>query len=392
MRAGTEKDWIRLVLTGAHPSTREASRSRHELDAAGAFIVLPSTANPRLLLPLDSPKAAAAALRTHGYGAGAAERLVRTALRIGVRAGLAQRIFRPRVSISSASTKPAPLVEHLREVLARSDLDVAIRLGRLRPNRKPVVQVLSRDGQLVAFAKLGWNDVTRRLVANEAGVLRALMAREPAPRSFVAPRVLHFGRWRDLGVLVLSPLPGAPLSRARARRDPPLEATREIAALEPERRAALAESDYWRARRARIDRADEPTLGRLGERLEDRYGEEVVPLGAWHGDWTPWNIASGDGAVSVWDWERSGGLVPVDLDAAHYDVHLALAARRLESSAGRAGPLLTDLRVPAKDAERLVALDLFEMVLRREEGRQAGMRLVNSPHSRTIEELLKAAR
>ncbi|MDP8910952.1 MAG: hypothetical protein M3M94_02660 [Actinomycetota bacterium] len=386
-RATTELEWIRLILGGGRSPGAEASGARSEPSVPEeSFAVFPSAANPRLLLPLTSTKAAASALRTRGYGVRAPARIGRAAARIGVRTGVAQRVLRTRVSLSHE--RPAPLVAHLRDVLGRADLEIAIRLGRLRPNRKPVVQILTRDGETLAFAKLGWNGVTRELVANETRVLLGLSEQARAPRAFVAPRVVHGGRWRDLEVLVLSPLAGVPFTPRRARRDPPVEATREIAALEHLRSARLADSDYWRSRRSRIEHTERSGLGEIAERLEARYGGATIPFGAWHGDWTPWNIASRGRVVSVWDWERSGELVPVGLDAAHYDLHLALAARNLESASIRGGPMLKALRTAFDVQSLLVALDLLEMSLRREEGRQAGMELAESPHRRALERLV----
>src|SRR5205823_2021204 len=43
-----------------------------------------------------------------------------------------------------------------------------------------------------------------------------------------------------------------------------------------------------------------------------------LTFGAWHGDWSPWNMASTTGGLLVWDWERFGSGVPRGFDALHY--------------------------------------------------------------------------
>jgi hypothetical protein len=44
----------------------------------------------------------------------------------------------------------------------------------------------------------------------------------------------------------------------------------------------------------------------------------VLTYGAWHGDWTPWNMAWRRDVLHVWDWERFAPAVPVGFDALHY--------------------------------------------------------------------------
>ena len=52
--------------------------------------------------------------------------------------------------------------------------------------------------------------------------------------------------------------------------------------------------------------------------LESRPARRRLAFGAWHGDWTPWNMASTAGGLLVWDWERFATGVPVGFDALHY--------------------------------------------------------------------------
>jgi hypothetical protein len=84
------------------------------------------------------------------------------------------------------------------------------------------------------------------------------------------------------------------------------------------------------------------------------------------------------GTLAVWDWERSAEGVPVGLDAAHFDLQVALAANRHRWEVALPEVLDGDkglLRhLPnAGDARLLVALDLLEMALRAAEGREAGI-------------------
>ena len=56
----------------------------------------------------------------------------------------------------------------------------------------------------------------------------------------------------------------------------------------------------------------------------DRLDEgPAVPwrTGAWHGDWTPWNMARAGRRVQLWDFERFETDVPMGLDPCHYSVN-----------------------------------------------------------------------
>ncbi len=63
---------------------------------------------------------------------------------------------------------------------------------------------------------------------------------------------------------------------------------------------------------------------RLGDALEQlRLASEdrPLPFGAWHGDWTPWNMSRRRGRLQLWDWERFETGVPMGLDRCHYGVN-----------------------------------------------------------------------
>lgn len=174
---------------------------------------------------------------------------------------------------------------YLCRVLGREvRVTVHVRPAR-RANRKPVLEVHG-DGGFTAFVKIADNSRVRDLVRHEANVLR-LLAELPT-RVVVAPRVLHYGLWRGMDVLVLSALP---VPRTRRVPGPKLltAAVREISAL------AAAHPDGW----------------------------------AWHGDFAPWNIAPGpDGRLLVWDWERFAVGVPRGFDALHHLFHRTLLRAR----------------------------------------------------------------
>jgi hypothetical protein len=383
-RHAADLDWIAGILS-APPI--EASVTRAGSPGTGRAVqtlgVFPSAARPRLLLSLESARAAAALLRGGSHAREVRVRLGRALLRASLRVGLAQHLLRDRLRfVLGETTGAAPglatvlLSEHLAEVLYLSELSFAVRLGRVRPNRKPLIHVVGRDGTPVSYVKVGWNALTRGLVAREAEVLETVEGESRA--AFAAPRVLYHGSWHGLELLALSPLDGR-LVRGGQHLGEVLRAMLEIARLSDVEEHPLAESPYWRSLRDRIVGlgANEDAAA-LADRVEARWGHGVLTFGSWHGDWTPWNMARQNGTLAVWDWERSAEGVPVGLDAAHFDVQVALAANRHRWEAALPEVLDGDkglLRhLPnAGDARLLVALDLLEMALRAAEGREAGI-------------------
>ncbi|MFC6082395.1 hypothetical protein [Sphaerisporangium aureirubrum] len=174
---------------------------------------------------------------------------------------------------------PGTIEGHLGEVFGRRVRVVTYVRPARRANRKPVLAALGPGGEVLAFVKVGHNELTRALVRHESTTLTTLAA---VPLRVVAPpAVLYHGLWRDMDVLAVTPLP---VARARVRPALLAAAVEEIARL--------------------------PVDG---------------PAYCWHGDFAPWNMAAGpDGRLLVWDWERFGAGVPLGFDALHHFFQRAL--------------------------------------------------------------------
>lgn len=358
------------------------------------YAVLPSRRAPRLLVPLPSKAVALAALRSYSVSSSTRARLGRALLVAGLsnrgaRSLLARRGVRVAVR-SSTDERSSPLTLHLRQVLQRPDLELAVMLGPYRQNRKPVLQVHSGDGGLVGYAKVGWNKLTRHLVRHEAATLRRLEL--AAPAGFRAPRLLHSGTWEQAGtrdgleISVATALPHAPWHRL-ARADAPFEVAAEIACLGGISTAPLAGSPYWVGVGERIARltATNGAGGIQAEgirtaagRVERRFGDRELAFGAWHGDLTPWNMAVTGGTTYVWDWERSSSPVPLGFDLAHFAFQSAFryggrnAGMAVEQSRPSTACLLDRLGAPPGSEAALWWLYQLELLLRYGEARAAG--------------------
>jgi hypothetical protein len=286
------------------------------------FVLVPDAKRPRLLVPAGPGhrRAAAAAVRRYTEPGSVKQRLLLRTLSAALATGIGGVAMRRRFRVCADNgAGPVGTIEtYLREVLD-PDLVVSLAIGPARANRKPVLQLLTPGGATIGFAKLGVNDLTRSLARAERDSLRSLQA--AALRHLTVPEVLHHGRWNGLEVLVLTPLrvwePRVERSAERLA-----AAMREIAAIGGGTEGPLRDSPYWTALGDRLgalaDGESVRALRRAYADIGDRAGDTRLRYGSWHGDWTPWNMATLRDTLLVWDWERFATGVPLGFDAVHY--------------------------------------------------------------------------
>ena len=378
-------DWAcRLLFEsgGRVVSRRRGQPAPPGFDRVEGYLALPRAANPRLLVPLGSAQAASVALARNHDATSTKARLGRAALGAGLRVGLTQRVA-DRVDVYadralSAAERPQHLLtEHLRAMFGRPDLHMAVILGVPRLNRKPVLQVLASDGTVVGYVKAAWNDLTAGLVRNETRVLSHLAA--SSPTSFVPPAFVAAGPWGDLELIAASALPNAARPDQAQVFDPPMPVIAEIAGLWGRSTARLAGSEYWAGVRERQSaQAGSEVLDRAVDWVERQVGDTEIDFGAWHGDFTPWNMARLDEATYVWDWERAAP-APAGLDLLHFLFQTVCRfekkppADAIESCSERAATLLTVLDVKPGSLPALWLLYRLELLLRYDEARMAGV-------------------
>jgi hypothetical protein len=385
-----ELAWLAEVLWGPTPAVEVVVGRPAPAGTPGAqrWAVLPDLRHPRVLVPLASRRAAGEAVRQYSDGMTQRARLAKAAVGLGLRTGAVQWWLgrRGRLVAAAGPVEGGLLGDYLAAALGRADLVAAIVLGPVRPNRKPVVQLLGRDGRPVGYMKVGWNQLTRRLVRAEAERLRRLAA--AGPRSFTAPDLLHQGRWRGLDVTVSSALPHRLWRRGRRYALPPVAVTREVAELGGVEEAALGESRWWaelqqrlapvrQALAARPAGAEDHPAGTAGAAALDGTLERLrglaatrLAFGSWHGDWGPWNLRTTSGRLLVWDWERSGDGVPLGFDLLHFGYQTALQglgrppAAAAAGARDRAAPRLARLGQRPGVEELLLDLYLLERLCR----------------------------
>ncbi|MFI0482436.1 aminoglycoside phosphotransferase [Actinomadura sp. 9N215] len=359
------------------------------------YLLVPHAREPRLMLPAAGRPGATAVLGFNKDRSRKANLLSR-ALAIGLRSGVGGPLLRDRIRVyetgpsngtaaDEASTGPAdaPDIEgYLGRVLG-AEVTIALHIGPDRANRKPVAQVLARDGRTLGYAKIGVNELTRELVRAERTALETL-AKRPMPTVRV-PSIAHAGQWNGLEILVLDPLP-VWSRHATLSHDRMMAAVAEVAEVDGVERLPLTAAPYWDALRSRAtalgtDAAREITAAL--DRVAERAGDRVLPFGAWHGDWTAWNMAALPDTMLVWDWERFGTGVPVGFDAVHYVTQDAITEggvdprRAADEGLAGAPEALAPLGLTPDEATLVALLYLAELGTRYLTDRQdeAGARL-----------------
>jgi hypothetical protein len=281
------------------------------------YAVISRGDTPTVLIPVDSPTAAGASLRRISTASSWWDTTSRLAAGAAVRAMPA--LLRKRVEVRGGDDG---LAEHLSAVLG-TPVSFSISIGTARVNRKPVLQVFDEQGHCRAFAKVGWSENTCADVTAEGRALAAVTAHEY--QHVVPPALLARTSWAGRPVLVIGPLEPSPWRRHRRLWSPPEEAMAELSQRFSAPDGKLADSDWWhRQWQATGSLADPVARGRFGRAMEQVaaiVGRRPLQWGAWHGDWTPWNMAITGDRVLLWDWERFETGVPMGLDPLHYVVN-----------------------------------------------------------------------
>ncbi|MCB0909088.1 MAG: hypothetical protein KDB63_18435, partial [Nocardioidaceae bacterium] len=269
-----------LTELGLDPAT--AGLGRRAGSGAG-YLCLPSVDQPQLLVPL-APAGSDLVLerRSRTLPARAAKQLVAAGLRVHVL---------DRLPVRRLTLADPALTDLVAWLGGRPGDRLGVLVGPPRANRKPVLRLLAGNGTTTAFAKLGATPVAADLVRREAAALARIA--DNGWTTLRAPRLLKAGRWRGREVVVTEAL-----ARDARQRQPaalPIGPTREIAMT-----GARTDLPVGETTALGLDGADawgtwRPELETLTHRLRTAIGDRRLPLGASHGDWTPWNMAwSGD--------------------------------------------------------------------------------------------------
>lgn len=277
---------------------------------ATTYLCLPSRSDPRLLVPLRNRRAAARSVQRRLSGASWTATARRAAAAAVTRSGAAGGMRGHQLHVDGDGELATVLGASLgREIV------VAVHLGAPRANRKPVLEVMDGSGGVLAWGKLGVNELTDQLVRDEGRNLSRLGAM--SFRSLRLPELLASTRWRDHPLVLMSPL--SP-ERGPVPAGLLVEASYELAQSWGTAGSDEAVPRYGETLARRVAALpDTPLTVRMAAVLPQvTTGVEGCGHGAWHGDWTPWNMGVQETRLAVWDWERLEAPVPIGMDLLHH--------------------------------------------------------------------------
>ncbi len=331
----------------------ELRRGRPGRTPGPEMLVLPNRSNPRLLVPADNPRAAASAMLRFSAALTTGDTAKRLAVAASLRTGT-RWWFPDRISLPDDR---GSLREHLASTVFGHGVELSLGLGTARANRKPVLQVFDPKGRSVGFVKLGINERSKADVGDEAAALRRL-AEVGSLDGMEVPALLHDGSWGETRVVVMTALNTSMWQLPRRDPHPPTGAMRVLHDAFHEGHLTLTETPVWqRLQLAAGEVKDPEARSRLTgalERLADLASGRRFPIGAWHGDWTPWNMARRHRRIQVWDWERFQTGVPHGLDVCHYGVNTITRRDGISPASVRTGLASVGFDHASVDAERQV--------------------------------------
>lgn len=212
------------------------------------------------------------------------------------------------------------IFEYLKNVTNWGNLDFALSLGTPGPHRKPVVQLNNREGVIVGYAKVGWNEVTNSLVKNEADTIKNLS--HTSFDSFSMPSVLHADWWHGRYITILSSPEGKLLPAPSTLNIMYMNVINELADLRTQS-MPIRKSAFWAELLNRVKKIKNSyyrgILERNGiPRIETSLSNLPLPFHMSHGDLAPWNAYIRDGKLFLYDWEYARQDAPPGWDLFHF--------------------------------------------------------------------------
>jgi len=296
------------------------------------FAVVPSLSAPRFLIPLGSRKSAANSLRAYSAHKPLA-RAYKWALAKSLRIGLAQPLLRQRVFVHDDGTAQESLSgrlsleRYLAAALGKSEVLLGVSLGTPSAHQKPLFQVMDREGRALAYAKIGWNEETTRIVQNEAQALQKLSGCSFTNSS--VPRALVAERWNGYFLLLQSGPGSEDWTPSRDLTASHLRFLGELSLVD-RAEARLQESVWWKSIQDRVRTLDEMGSAYDADLVRwaldvcaASFGKTAVCFGMRHGDFAPWNLLRRGRELFVLDWEYVDSHAPLGFDLFHFAIQRA---------------------------------------------------------------------
>ena len=266
-------------------------------------------------LPLNSRKATVNGLSLYAPQKNKAK-LLKSVFKVGLISGFA-RFWVPKINLDFRK-----LEELLAEIFSCSNLSLAVSLGTPGYYRKPVIQVMNKEGKVLGYIKIGWNEKTQNLLKNEILILQRLQEKN---FPFLVPKIIFNGKWNEYYLCVQS----APLQKVNpAPQDwsPIYEEVVKGMASFNLKHLLLEESNFWKNLSKRVNQIENTywryTIEKYMKKILNCCNQPIAFHLA-HGDFAPWNAFLVNGNLYLYDWEYASEEMPAGYDIFHFTVQKA---------------------------------------------------------------------
>jgi thymidylate kinase len=286
-------------------------------------------------ISLDSRQAAINSLSFYNVQSFKA-RVVKKLLTQGLKFSIG-RLFFPKVQVLIHQAVPDQakgsmlLLEHLKQIFECHDLTFAISLGTPGPHRKPIIQLTKRDGQIVGYVKVGWNNVTNGMVRNETRLLHKL---DRDFLNFKVPKVLYKGEWNGRCFCIQSPPETETKPPPQTLTSSYLDAVRELAAFHSQWNQ-LKQSMFWKRLLEQMNGVQKAYYQHILKqgacKVEELLDDKPLLFHLRHGDFAPWNAWQVNGKLFLYDWEYADWEAPLGWDLLHFNLQTLWLLKKYSS-------------------------------------------------------------
>ncbi len=274
--------------------------------------VVRKNGHPFLLLPRNA-RAASACLNLY-----AAQTPKAKTARVALKSALTMHMPMGLARISLPVQAGNAFLGFLESLTGAGDVPVAERIGILAGNpggtgQRLIILVFDQEFQPAIAVKAGLTPDAIDLITKERDVLEALPS-----GAFARPELRAVFDSETIKALALPFYPG---------HSPKGDVSEKVFAVlsswvSPTRSSPITTTESWRHLRKAA--GTEPLM----KTLEERLGEQESRLALCHGDFAPWNIKVEHGTWTVLDWERGEINGIPGWDWFHYEIQLAILARK----------------------------------------------------------------
>jgi hypothetical protein len=298
------------ILQAVQETLFEA-REREHREPYGLF---PSRTDVRFLIPLSDSRASAKGLDLY-HAQKPLARAAKSLLTKAFRTGALAHLWPHRTQLCTGD-----LEGRFRDLLGQH-VRLAFSLGSGRVRNRFIIQITTPDGEILAYAKAGFDESSQAAIQREEQTLRSLEQAGFSPAE--VPQVLGSFSWRNAWILTETAAP-QDKQPSHAFQDEHAQFLARLAALPCNTPADGLLSDSP----SHLEHLGYPYYADLVKWAMDHLASlPALPGSFLHGDFTPWNLSVSRNRIFAFDWEHAAHRGPAGWDAFHFCVASSIEVR-----------------------------------------------------------------